>query len=174
MTSYADKLAARGLDPTKIVMSLDPRQQRMSGRAVHGNVPFDVPFISEIADNLWQGGCADGLVLPQDIEHLVSLYPWEQYAVHHDIRSVVTVRMYDSLDQGLDQIDALAAWVNAARQSGPVLVHCQAGLNRSGLVVARALMLGGTSAADAIALQREKRSPAVLCNTAFEDWLLAR
>jgi protein-tyrosine phosphatase len=51
------------------------------------------------------------------------------------------------------------------------LVHCQAGLNRSGVVVAYALMLNGMSAAEAIARIRERRSPAVLCNPQFERWL---
>jgi len=61
--------------------------------------------------------------------------------------------------------------VNACREDGPTLVHCQAGLNRSSLVAARALVLGGMTADDAIALIREKRSPACLCNPAFERWL---
>lgn len=143
----------------------------MRGVARHGNTPFDVPFISEIEPGFWQGGCQDGLVLPTEIVHVVSLYPWEQYRPHSDIRSFLSVAMYDSLDQGLDQIDAIAAWVNAARKDGPTLVHCQAGLNRSGLVAARALMLEGATADEAITKLREQRSPAVLCNTAFEDWL---
>lgn len=81
--------------------------------------------------------------------------------------------MYDSSDQGFAQVDAIAAWVNVCRKDGPTLVHCQAGLNRSGLVAARALTLDGMNAADAIALLREKRSPAVLCNRSFESWLTA-
>ena len=79
--------------------------------------------------------------------------------------------MYDSLDQAYGQVDAIAAWVNAGRRSAPTLVHCQAGLNRSSLVAARALMLEGRSADEAITLIREQRSPACLCNPAFERWL---
>ena len=81
--------------------------------------------------------------------------------------------MYDSEDQALEQVEAIARWVNACRETGPVLVHCQAGLNRSSLVVARALMLAGKSAEDAISTLREKRSPACLCNHAFEEYLRA-
>lgn len=51
------------------------------------------------------------------------------------------------------------------------LIHCQAGLNRSGLLAARTLMKRGHTADEAIALLREKRSPLVLCNDAFENWL---
>lgn len=159
-------------DPTAIDIDFDPLTRRMEGIAVHGNTPFSVPFMSEIGGNLWMGGCTDGLILPTEIQHLVSLYPWEQYRVVHEIKSVLTVRLYDSLEQALDQVDDIARWVNARREEAPVLVHCQAGLNRSGLVVARALMLGGLTATESINLLRVKRSPAVLCNEAFEAYLM--
>jgi protein-tyrosine phosphatase len=162
-----------GDDPTRIDIRFDPTQQRMVGRATHGNTPFDVPYISQITDDLWTGGCTSGLILPAGVVHVVSLYPWEAYTVLHEVRSVLSVVMYDSEDQGFAQVDAIAAWVNVCREDGPTLVHCQAGLNRSGLVAARALTLGGLSGAEAVALLREKRSPAVLCNRSFEDWLVA-
>jgi hypothetical protein len=113
-------------------------------------------------------------VLPVHIRHLVSLYPWESYTVKHELASTVAVRMTDSTDQAVEQIPALAAWVNICRKDGPVLVHCQAGLNRSSLVVAMALILEGSTADAAIALIRQKRSPACLCNPAFENWLRAQ
>ena len=158
-------------DPTRIALHADPRTERMTGTSMHGFVPFDVPFISEIAPDLWQGGCRDGLILPPHIRHLVSLYPWESYKVRHELDSAVVVRMLDSTEQDTESIPILAAWVNACRKTGPVLVHCQAGLNRSALITACALMLEGASADEAIALIREKRSPACLCNPAFERWL---
>ena len=155
-------------DPTAIDIDFDPREQRMVGVAFHGDTPFDVPFISEIAPNLWTGGCRDGLILPDHIVHLVSLYPWERYKRAHDLGSSLTVRMYDDLKgPDADQVLTIAAWVNVCRKTGPTLVHCQAGLNRSGLVAAAALMLNGMSADDAIGLLRAKRSPAVLCNSKF-------
>lgn len=158
-------------DPTAIDLSVDPRTQRMTGVAIHGGTRFSVPYVSEIEDNLWTGGCAMGLALPREIDHVVSLYPWEAYTVTHELKSALMVRLYDSSDEAMDKIDDIARWVNSCRRDGITLVHCQAGLNRSGLVAARALMLEGSSADDAIALLREKRSPAVLCNTAFEQWL---
>lgn len=158
-------------DPTGIKIAFDPTVQRMSGVSAHGLVHFDVPFISKIAPNLWQGGCKNGLLLPRFIKHVVSLYPWESYTVKHDVDSSLTVRAYDSLDQSLEIIDGIARWAVSARRSGPVLIHCQAWLNRSSLVMARVLMLNGMSAGEAITLIREKRSPACLCNPAFERWL---
>ena len=159
------------IDPSRIEIAFDPRRQRMAGISAHGLMSFDVPFISEITDNLWLGGCEDGLVLPEFIGHLVSLYPWEQYTVKHDLDSRLEVRLYDQTDQAMDQVDAIASLVNTCRRSAPTLVHCQAGLNRSSLVAARALVLEGMSADEAITLIRDKRSPACLCNPAFERWL---
>jgi protein-tyrosine phosphatase len=158
-------------DPTKIDIKFDPTSKRMVGIARHGNTPFDVPFISQIGYNLWQGGCENGLVLPTFIKHLVSLYPWEHYTIKHELSSAMSVTMYDSLEQNTEEVDAIATWVNVCRKTAPVLVHCQAGLNRSSLVAARALMLSGKSADEAIKILREKRSPACLCNPAFEQYL---
>ena len=159
-------------DPTAIPIQLDPREKRMKGITGHGDQTFDVPVISQIDETLWVGGCTDGLMLPDNIEHLVSLYPWESYRPSDSLKSALSIRMYDSLDQALDQVKAIAAWVNSCRADGPTLVHCQAGLNRSNLIVATALILDGMRPSAAIELLREKRSRAVLCNTAFERWLL--
>ena len=157
-------------DPTAIPIEFNPQEQRMVGVATHGMTPFDVPFISELADNLWQGGCQNGLILPEFIDYVVSLYPWEKYTINHNAERI-EITMYDSLDQAYDQVDEIAARVNELRKKGVVLVHCQAGLNRSSLIATRALMLEGMSADEAIALIRSKRSPACLCNPAFEAHL---
>ncbi len=77
--------------------------------------------------------------------------------------------MYDA--HGTPDMDAannLAKKVVAALDRGPVLVHCQAGLNRSGLITALALMHLGRTADEAIRLLRDRRSPVVLCNRSFE------
>lgn len=164
-------------DPTEINLqtnvkkTVDPTLVRMSGRAIHGDTPFDVPFISQIEGNLWQGGVQNGLELPHFFKHLISVAPWWQYRVKHDLDSHMSVVMYDSIDQSIEQVDALAAWVNVCKKTGPVLVHCQAGLNRSSLIVARSLMLEGKTAREAIDLIRLKRSSACLCNRAFESHL---
>lgn len=164
-------------DPTKISLQTnvkaerDPTLVRMQGITAHGHVPFDVPFITQIAPNLWQGGCQNGLELPHFIKNIVSLYPWERYKIKHEMESEMYVRMYDSLDQSTEEIETIAKWVHQARWRGPVLVHCQAGLNRSSLVVARVLMLDGYSPEQVIDMLRKKRSPACLCNPAFEQYI---
>lgn len=63
--------------------------------------------------------------------------------------------------------DAHRRW----RRGDQVLIRCQAGVNRSGLVTALVLMLEGYTAADAIDLIRRRRSPHVLSNRHFERWL---
>ena len=157
------------VDPTAFPIEFDPATQRMVGIAVHGNTPFDVPFISQIQGNLWQGGCADGLILPPYIENVISLYKWEKYTITHELDSYMEVTMHDST-AGVDmvQVIALAEWVNACRYRGPTLVHCQAGLNRSSLVAVTALIISGDmDAPTAIAHIRAQRSPACLCNPTF-------
>lgn len=164
-------------DPTYVPVVTDDRRnplvKRMRGTAIHGNVDFDVPFISEIAPGFYQGGCERGLVLPDFIEHVISLYKWERYTRHDNVKTFREVTMYDSLDgPDRENVLELATLVNECRDQGPTLVHCQAGLNRSGLIAATALMLNGMSAQRAIAHLRSTRSPAVLCNPVFEEWLL--
>lgn len=162
-------------DPTAIPIEFDATQQRMKGVAYHGNMPFDVPFISHVIGNLWQGGCSDGLILPTKIKHVVSLYPWEEYDVLHDLDSFRSFRVYDATDQeDWMWVSEAAEYVDACVLRGPTLVHCQAGLNRSGLVAAVVLMRGWNMTADeAITMLRAKRSPAVLCNPAFDEYLRA-
>lgn len=167
-------------DPTRIDLSLDggvdpatdPFTRRMDGIAIHGNARFSVPFISHVIGNLYQGGCTDGLVLPDRFRTVVSLYPWESYIVGPD----VTVHEVEMLDApGLVdhvRVQELARLVLKACQEGPTLVHCQAGLNRSGLIAGAALVLNGYEPGYAIDLLREKRSPAVLCNESFYEYLM--
>lgn len=82
----------------------------------------------------------------------------------------------DRVDRVPDEkwLVALADTVNVLRRAvGNVLVHCTAGLNRSGLVTALALMRGdGMAAHDAVRLIRRKRDRSCLCNPAFVSFLV--
>lgn len=151
----------------------DLTSHRIEGIAREGGVPFSVPLISHVDGNLWQGGCLNGVTLPDHFRFVVSLYPWESYVYDSQKVGTLSVPLYDTADGEPDRglLVGIASWVNTVRALGPTLVHCQAGLNRSALVAGLALILDGTPAADAIALLREKRSPAVLCNATFERWL---
>ena len=155
-------------------LNSDLSSHHIEGIAREGNVPFSVPLITKFDDTLWQGGCINGVDLRSQFKHIVSLYPWERYNPGaNGLDSFLEVRLYDS--KGLpdaEQLNFLAAWVNKCRKTGPVLVHCQAGLNRSGLVTGLALVQSGMSPAGAITAMRERRCSAVLCNKAFEKWLM--
>lgn len=52
-----------------------------------------------------------------------------------------------------------------------VLIRCQAGLNRSGLIMALVLIREGYTPDEAIELIREKRCEAALCNDRFVSYL---
>lgn len=148
----------------------DFENHRIEGFATHGG-QFSVPLFSQIEGNLWMGGCPV-IAPPKEFEFVVSLYPWGDYSLHlHQL----TLRwaLYDSKDQPLDRerLLAVAGMVKKFMAMGPTLVHCQAGLNRSGLITALTLMLHGMTAQAAIDMLREKRCSEVLCNKHFEEWL---
>ena len=118
------------------------------------------------------GGCRGAVRLPDEFKHVVSLYPWEQYILPEGCERVEH-RLYDSSHlPDEEQLDEIAAYVVACVTDGQTLVHCQAGLNRSNLIAGLALVHMGWDPEEAIALLREQRCDVVLCNQAFETYLL--
>ena len=75
-------------------------------------------------------------------------------------------------DDALEAIELARLAHRAWTRGRTVLIRCQAGVNRSGLVSALVLMLDGYSPQNAIGLLRQRRSPVVLSNRHFEAWLL--
>lgn len=116
----------------------------------------------------------DDILLREEprFDAILNLFQWGIYVVPEGVEQL-TVEMYDSLDEISEQVDELADQVILWLRDGKrVLVHCQAGLNRSSLVVARVLMKKYNMTADqAISLIREQRSPVCLCNETFEKHL---
>ena len=138
---------------------------------------------SEILPGLWQGGTHDF-----DTLEFPKQYPiWNQkkdfdcvatlYAVAHPVGWGISERRFGFPDSALDEnnlpdIHAMVDWVYDEWKSGKkVLVRCQAGWNRSGLVTALALMKDGHKAKAAIDLIRARRSPHALSNTYFVRYL---
>lgn len=160
-----------------VVLGDDFTQHRITGTVTHAigtgiDPNLDVPLISHVEGGLWQGGCRQGVRLPDEFDFVLSLYPWEEYELGPNTDRL-EVRLYDALDQELHQVDDLALQVNRLLEDGEnVLVHCQAGLNRSGLVAARVLTLRGYTGVEAISLLRAQRSPLVLCNKTFENYIV--
>lgn len=138
---------------------------------------------SEILPNLFMGGTADEDVIHQPATRLrrsdlpfdaiVTMYAWAQPA---DWR--VQEFRYGVPDAAIADIDlnrlrqavefGLARWEAGDR----VLIRCQAGLNRSGLVTALILIRSGYGAAQAIDLIRTNRAEIALFNREYESWLI--
>lgn len=151
-------------------------QHRVTGWVPHAEIRgmdprLDVALISQVTENFWQGGCMHDVELPAFFDFVLSLYPWEQYKL--DPRTErLEVKMYDSLDQDTGQVDELADLLLDRIYDGQtVLVHCQAGLNRSGLIAAAVLVKQGMSPDDAIQHLRTNRCGLVLSNETFEDYV---
>lgn len=155
-------------------LTADFENHHIEGYTHHGGHRIQCPLISQIEGNLWQGGCINNVSLGNEFRHVISLYPWERYKTLNMLDSFLEVKLYDSHAMpSKAQIDQIADWINLCVVKGQTLVHCQAGLNRSSLVAAVALLRRDPtrSPEDVIALLREKRSPIVLCNQTFESWV---
>lgn len=138
----------------------------------------------EIAPGLWQGGTEDDGVVgyPTPVDHYAGTFAFDVvvtlYADAQPAPWGVEELRFGFPDSELTE-GAITAALRLSRyayerwQSGAaVLVRCQAGVNRSGLVTALTLMRAGYAADEAIALIRARRSPVVLSNRHFEAWLL--
>ena len=139
---------------------------------------------SMIAPNLFQGGTDDLDVihlaqtnnrprtdLPFDA--IVTMYAWARpadwniqefrYGVPDaSIKDIDLDRLRQAVEFGYDR------WKSGDR----VLVRCQAGLNRSGLVAALIMIRDGLTAQSAINCIRDSRGPDALFNENFHAWLL--
>jgi protein-tyrosine phosphatase len=128
--------------------------------------------MTQIIPGLWQGGNddlldADGfdLVVAAAVEN--DRVPGAAHVPLDDVEWTVSEEA-----RAARLVDAAALEVAKRVVDGQqVLVVCWMGLNRSGLIVARALMLLGLEAPQAIALVRKRRSPMALSNQSFVDWL---
>lgn len=143
------------------------------------------PF-AEILPGLYMGGTDDDGTVNYPIElnsmlddgpfsAVVTLYSWAQpmgWGVEE-----VRYGFYDAQVEHFetDKLLRVARWAYDRWQEGEtVLIRCQAGLNRSGLVTALVLILAGYAPAQAITLIRNKRSPLALFNNHFVKWLLTQ
>ena len=142
---------------------------------------------SEILPGLWQGGTHDtdvagGYTVARQTPtklHFDSVYTF--YGSANGAGWNVKEIRFPFYDGDLTDIDpehdlwlavtqAHSDWKAGKR----VLVRCQAGLNRSGLVMTLVLIRAGYTPEDAIALIRQQRGEAAMCNPTFERWLLKK
>lgn len=142
---------------------------------------LDLPVLSKIitvnGGELWLGGAGVWnsrtlpYLLPRDFDYVVQLTKKEVFDIGpNTARKVVDMR--DTAEQGFEEVDALATEIARRILLGQkVLVHCQVGMNRSGLVAAAAMVKLGYHPGNAIAHLRASRSPVVLCNPSFEHYI---
>jgi Dual specificity phosphatase, catalytic domain len=149
-------------------------------------IDYPTNLWDEILPNLFQGGTDDddtiweksregARITKDDFDVVITAY---QYANPADwLVKEVRYPFYDSPNMSGIDFKELFQVVRIAHEdwkSGKkVLIRCQAGLNRSGLITALVLMREGYSAEEAICLIRDKRSGYALFNSTFEKWLLS-
>lgn len=138
---------------------------------------------SHIQPQLFMGGTADddvcygpaGQKAPQEddtFDCVVTLYAHAK-PVYWGIEEM----RYGFVDRGIEDINLerlgdVVVWAYKKWQGGNrVLIRCQAGLNRSGLVSALVLMYKGASANEAIRIIRLTRSADALFNKNYVTWL---
>jgi len=155
----------------------DFSSERIEGMTAIGHMRFSAPLFTQITPFLWMGGSPDTYTppsLPPSLDAILNLYVWAKYKVPSGVEYKEET-MYDTSEGSPDSGNAwaLAAWAFKRVKSGrTTLIHCQAGLNRSGLITGMVMMLMGWTAEEAIAEMRKRRSNAVLINPAFEQFLL--
>jgi hypothetical protein len=147
----------------------------------------DLALYSEITTNLWQGGTGQYETTYQGNKRLPAMNDPKQFDVVVSLNAyalpvgwLVKELRFGFADGPLDsrliaEVEQVADWAYAEwKKNQRVLVRCEAGLNRSGLVNGLILMRDGMKAEEAILLIREKRNRFALNNAAFEKYLLER
>lgn len=138
---------------------------------------------SEILPGLFMGGTADDDIIDvakplqnlgqiQEFDSVVTCYSWAQpmgWYVHEN--------RFGFADGPIDEktftkVEELATWLHGEWKAGKkCLSRCQAGLNRSGILISLVLQKEGYTADAAISLIRTKRSPHALFNKDFVEKL---
>jgi hypothetical protein len=158
--------------------------KNLSAPRWHTDDQYPTEPFAQILPGLFMGGTADddtvnygkklsGLNDESIFDAVVTLYSWAQ-----PMGWGVEEMRYGFADASVDHFDTerllrVSKWAfdrwNAGEQ---VLIRCQAGLNRSGLVAALTMMHAGYEPADAIRQIRQQRSEMALFNNHFVTWLI--
>lgn len=142
---------------------------------------------SEVLPNLWQGGTAGNdemyygkteptaRITKADFDTVITMYAYAQPADWHVRELRHGIYDSDMNDFDFSELFELVRSAHMDWQKGKkVLIRCQAGWNRSGLIMALVLLRDGMPARQAIDLIRETRSPHALCNKTFVQFLLTQ
>ena len=139
---------------------------------------------SEVLPGLFQGGTHDHDTVRQGRAHgsaevgiahfdfvatlYVSALPVAGWV--HEMR--FGINDFDMSDFNIDDVRVMVTEAHRRWKDGQrVLIRCQAGLNRSGLITTLVLMREGFTADEAIHLIRRVRGGMGMSNPTFEEWL---
>ena len=140
-------------------------------------------LFNEILPNLFMGGTLDSKTIDcaqplqefqseREFDCIVTLYAWAAPANWGVEERRLGFPDAQIIEEYLEPIHEMAAWAHSRWKSGKkVLIRCQAGLNRSGLLTALVLLQEGHSPTQAIELIREKRSEWALCNSDYVAYI---
>jgi protein-tyrosine phosphatase len=145
---------------------------------------MEVPLSSEILPGLWMGGTDDLDLVnragrlpsasdPKDFDAVVTLSAYSKPVgwYVHEFRYCIPDASLD--EEHAQELEKIADWAYLQWKSGKqVLIRCQAGMNRSGHVMALILMRERMKPKAAIELIRSKRSEDALSNHSFVEYLL--
>ena len=144
----------------------------------------DPPLYSEILPNLWQGGTDDDETIYRGQKRLPTMSDPRPFDV------VVTLDSYTlpvgwlvkeyrfgfadgpANDEIYEEVERISDWAFVEWNAGSrVLIRCQAGLNRSGLVTGLVLLKAGRNFEEVIELIRSQRGEYALSNNHFYEYL---
>jgi hypothetical protein len=158
--------------------------KNLSAPRWHTDDQYPTEPFAQILPGLFMGGTADddtvnygkklsGLNDESIFDAVVTLYSWAQ-----PMGWGVEEMRYGFADASVEHFDTerllrVSKWAFDRWNAGErVLIRCQAGLNRSGLVTALTMMQAGYEPADAIRQIRQQRSEMALFNNHFVTWLI--
>jgi protein-tyrosine phosphatase len=143
-----------------------------------------ISLYSEILENLFMGGTDDEDVIHiparvysrrEDLpfDSIVTMYAWARPADWNIQEFRYGVPDASIKDIDLDRLRQTVEFgYNRWKHGDRLLVRCQAGLNRSGLVTALILIKDGFTPFQAVDLIRQRRTDIALFNENFANWLL--
>ena len=139
---------------------------------------------SEILPGLFMGGTHDDDVIQEfqkenlkiksnKFNCVITMYAWANPADWGVEEIRYGIPDSDIADAEIHKLLDIAYWGYKRWQNGEkVLIRCQAGLNRSGLITTLILMMNQLDPESAISLIRQKRSPFALFNANYVEWLI--
>lgn len=155
------------------------------GSLIFEDLDFDPSLHSEIVPLLWQGGTHDDDTIYRGQKRLPAFNDPKPFDAVVTLDSftlpmgwLVKEMRFGFADgpnesEVYEEVELISNWALHQWNAGQkVLIRCQAGLNRSGLVTGLVLLKSGKSADEVITLIRSARGKHALSNDEFREYLL--